>query len=431
MTAFLATPLTSGATTPNQSAFAPGTTTVDLRARVSRANWVDTVNLGAFISNWSSTAANCRYMLSAGTGGTLIAQWYAGAVLQTCTSTVAVGVANGTIKWVRALINPAAGTCDFFTSDDGSTWTNLGAQITGKSTTAVQTPGTAQPMRVGLDASGANGMNQKVYYTQVRVNNVVLLDIDWTTKGASPTGTWAGSTGETWTVVGSAVVNIEDTGNTTIKISGQAAFAYDAGTTTFQITTYGASPPTSSPFSPPDPTQYKDCIDLGEPRATRMLNAMPPYFANDPTIRAYVCACAKELNRIEVEANALRDGAFPDEADLRTLAYYEALFGLTNTALDLTTRRDDVIAHLRKRKVAERYDWQQALQSFIATTGWSYAEAPPYTVNLTTPVDPTGSRTPVIAAYARAITPAHLVLVVNGSYGGFQIGISHIGIDPL
>lgn len=178
-------------------------------------------------------------------------------------------------------------------------------------------------------------------------------------------------------------------------------------------------------------TTRLDDIDLGKPRATRMINYLPPYFQSDPQIRSFVCAAAREIDRIEAAAVALRTGAFPSTADLRTLVYYEKLFGLTNTALSLAARRTDVVAHMRKRSVASRFDWQAALESFIAAPGgWSYAEVPTYQINLTVPVDPSGSRVPVITAFARAVTPAHLTLVVNGTYGSFQVGISHIG-DPL
>lgn len=181
-----------------------------------------------------------------------------------------------------------------------------------------------------------------------------------------------------------------------------------------------------------DDTQFQDDIDLGSPRAVRMLGYLPPYFWNDPTVRGYVCTIARELDRIQAAAEALRAGAFPSSADERTLDYYEALFTLSNKALSIEDRRTDVVAHLRKRSVATRYEWQQALDAFINRPGgWSYAEALPYTVNLTVPVDPSGDRTPVITAYARAVTPAHLLLVVNGNYGNFQVGISHIGVDPL
>lgn len=250
---------------------------------------------------------------------------------------------------------------------------------------------------------------------------------------------------------GTSNVGIVSSGGEKIADGGTTSFAIysatnDAGTTTFQITSSGGQNPdfqtTTIQISTPgdggviaptpafDATLYQDCISRGNARAVRMMDALPPYFYDDPTVRAYVCAVAKELNRVEAEAIALRLGAFPDTADLRTLAYYENLFGLSNTSLTVAQRQADVIGHMRKRRVASRYDWQQALQAFIGL-GWTYAEQLPYNVLLTTPVDPTGARTPVITAFARAITPAHLQLVVNGTYGNFQIGISHIGIDPL
>jgi hypothetical protein len=181
-----------------------------------------------------------------------------------------------------------------------------------------------------------------------------------------------------------------------------------------------------------DTNLFQDDIDLGVPRAVRMINNLPPYYQEDPTVRGYVCAMARELDRLQGAGETLRLDSYPLTGDARTLDYYEALFALTNKLLTIEERRADVVGHLRKRSVASRYNWQQALDAFIAAPGsWSYAESPPYTVLLTVPVDPTGNRVPVITAYARAVTPAHLLLVVNGNFGNFQVGISHIGIDPL
>lgn len=246
-------------------------------------------------------------------------------------------------------------------------------------------------------------------------------------------------------IVTSGAEKVADGGTVVINISAGGVFP-DAGTAVISIATSGGQNPdfqttvigivTSgdggvlAPTQAFDATLQRDCIDQGDPRALRMMDNLPPYLTEDPTIRAYICSCAKELNRIEAAAVAMRTGSFPDQADLRTLVYYEGLFGLSNTALTLDQRRADVVAHMRKRRVASRYDWQAALQSFIGL-GWTYAEQLPYNVLLTTPIDPTGARTPIITSFARAITPAHLQLIVNGSYGNFKVGISQIGIDPL
>lgn len=235
----------------------------------------------------------------------------------------------------------------------------------------------------------------------------------------------------TLTLLGGGTYKITDVGTTTFAVVSSGAQNPDYGFTTIAISTPGdgGSIQATQTF---DPNVYQDCIAKGEPRALRMLDYLPPYFQEDPTIKALVCAYAKELSRIQAKAEALRQGAFPDQADLRTLAYYEKLFGLSNTALSIDNRRLDVLAHMRKRKVATRFDWQTALATFIGA-GWTYSEGAPGTFNilLTTPVDPTGTQTALIAAYARAITPAHLNLIVNGAYGNFKVGISFIGIDPL
>lgn len=433
MTNVLLTPLTSGATTPNQSALASGTTTIDLRARVSRANWADTSNLGAFIANWSSTVANCRWLFKSGPSGVLVVQWYnSSAALQTATSTVAVGLGAGAIKWVRALITPSAGTVAFYTSDDDVTYTQLGTTVTGFSTAALQTPTTAQVISVGEDASAANGMFQHVYRTKIVINGTQLLNMDWTAQAATNvTGTWTSATGEVWTRAGTATLSQEDTATTTFVVtSAPIDKIADVGSITIAINRATQPWPSSPPF---DSTLYRSPIALGNVRALRMLNALAPYFQADPFVQSYISAMALELDRIEAAAEALRSGAFPSTADERTLAYYEFLFQISPDGLTDAQRRANVVSYLHQRSVATRYGWQQAVQNFIGSTSWSYSEAGPNTfqILLNTPFDPVGDLTAQITAFAQQILPAHLLLVVNGSYGNFKVGISRVGIDPL
>jgi hypothetical protein len=163
-------------------------------------------------------------------------------------------------------------------------------------------------------------------------------------------------------------------------------------------------------------------------RAERMIENLPPYLRDDPTVRSFVFVCARELDRIEAAANALRAGAFPDAADLRTLIIYEALFRISAAGLGLDARHAAVVAHMRKRHVATRYDWQAALTALLGA-GWSYVESTPYMILLHTPVELDPARTAAVAAFAREITPAHLDLTITDDFGAFQVGISLIGDD--
>lgn len=190
--------------TPHTAAMNPGTATLDLRAKVALNNWVPGGN-NILVSSWGS--AN-QFLLYIDATGHIAAAWTnAAAVGQFPISTVVTGLANGATKWIRALITITAGTCDFFTSDDGVTWTPNGAQRTGLTTTAVIVPGTPAQLRDGDDDTSAGEWTGKFYRSMLIIGGVTISDMDFSlqTLGATNT-TFVATTGETWTIQNSAII---------------------------------------------------------------------------------------------------------------------------------------------------------------------------------------------------------------------------------
>lgn len=106
---------------------------IDIRAKVTMTDWTPAGSQQAIISKLDG--GNNGYQLEVKTDGKL--RFYGGGNAE---SSVATGIADGTTKWVRATLdvdNGAGGrTFEFFLSDDGVTWTQLGtSQIVAGTTT--------------------------------------------------------------------------------------------------------------------------------------------------------------------------------------------------------------------------------------------------------------------------------------------------------
>lgn len=164
---------------------------IDLRVKVALDDWTPAAE-GYLLSKWSSGQQS--YILAVTTGGNLRLYWTTnGSTNILRTSTVALGLANGAVKWVRATLdvdNGASGhDAKFWTSDDGSSWTQLGTTVTTAGTTSIWS-GSAQ-VEVGTHSSGtaATGGAGKHYRAQVYsgIGGTLVLDVDTSviTSGAA------------------------------------------------------------------------------------------------------------------------------------------------------------------------------------------------------------------------------------------------------
>lgn len=197
---------TGGASTPSTAAMVPGTNTVDLRALVAMTSWVPAGNQ-FLVAKYGSTTANNQYALYIDNAGKLNGVWYnAAGVFEGAPSTVPLGIpANGT-KWVRALLNPGAGTITYYTSEDGTTWTQLGATVTGLTTTAVQTTASPNPLTIGQTGAGTGQFTGRIFRAKAIINAVEQASVDFTTA-TSGASTVTGAEGETWTVIAPAAIS--------------------------------------------------------------------------------------------------------------------------------------------------------------------------------------------------------------------------------
>jgi hypothetical protein len=117
---------------------------IDVRVRGSADDWTPVTDFLNPLSRWSG-ALNSWY-LALRSNGRLIFQWKdSGAITRNATSSVATGISDGEVGWIRATldVDNGAGGCDvtFYTSADGETpsWSQLGTVQTQAFTTDILT----------------------------------------------------------------------------------------------------------------------------------------------------------------------------------------------------------------------------------------------------------------------------------------------------
>jgi hypothetical protein len=114
---------------------------IDIRARIAADDWTPAAD-SAIVAKYNTTGNQRSYALYLNSTGALSMRWSAdGTTVITKNSTVNPTVTDGQILWVRATLdvdNGATGnTVTFYTSNDGTTWTQLGATVVTAATTAI------------------------------------------------------------------------------------------------------------------------------------------------------------------------------------------------------------------------------------------------------------------------------------------------------
>lgn len=181
---------------------------IDLRVRVNMDDWTPAAE-STLIAKYTATGNQRSYALAITATGALIFRWSEdGTVEKTETSSAVNTFTNGTTHWVRATmdVNNGAGDAavDFYTSEDGSTWTALGAQQLNGATTSIFA--STAVLELGSQTAGTvNRTAGKIYRAQV------LSGIAGTAV-ASPiasvsSNTVTDATPLTWTVQGTAFIS--------------------------------------------------------------------------------------------------------------------------------------------------------------------------------------------------------------------------------
>jgi hypothetical protein len=167
--------------TPYNTAFDPGSNPFSYRAFVSPTTATPSAYV-IFIGIWenSPTTNNEHSFGIAATSGDLVAQWINGSgQICSATSTVAPGFQSGIPMWVRADVVPTTGQVTFYTSPDGTVWTQLGSIVYSTNTGAVQTPSSPLSFIIGQTYSGGGVYGQlsgNFYAAQFWINGTLIAD---------------------------------------------------------------------------------------------------------------------------------------------------------------------------------------------------------------------------------------------------------------
>jgi hypothetical protein len=181
---------------------------LDLRWYGALDSWA--TGFQALISKWS-TSGNFSYTLYVEPAGTLVLGWTTnGSTVIGRTSTAATGFSAGALKWVRATLdvdNGASGhDVRFFTSDDGTNWTQLGTTITTAGTTSIFSG--SNDVIFGQQA-GSNLATGRFYRAQILngIGGTTVLDVNIASNFTSSSfNTFTATTGQTVTVNGVGIV---------------------------------------------------------------------------------------------------------------------------------------------------------------------------------------------------------------------------------
>jgi len=123
---------------------------IDIQAKIAAFSWCEgdrIINTGnietrTIVSKWTTTSNQRSYHLSVNSYGQLLLLWSNnGSTENSVTADATLDFESMTVKWVRATLdvdNGASGrTAKFYTSDDGSTWSQLGTDRVVATTTSI------------------------------------------------------------------------------------------------------------------------------------------------------------------------------------------------------------------------------------------------------------------------------------------------------
>jgi hypothetical protein len=180
---------------------------IDISAKVAPNDW-STGAAQCILSKWPTADGQQSYRLDIQTDGSLWFRWTAdGTTDQQATSTQTVytaGAVDGSPLWVRVAMDVDDGgvyKVYFYTSTDGTTWTQLGSTITGGTTTSIFS-GT-QAVLIGTRGNGSSEpLAGKFYRVTIKSGIGGSIAGDW--RADIPAPRYMDSALNVWSVAGTA-----------------------------------------------------------------------------------------------------------------------------------------------------------------------------------------------------------------------------------
>lgn len=155
----------------------------DIRIKAALDTWTPSSQSMIF-SKWNTGAQRIWYLSVDSTGKLTLGISANGGTSSAAVSTVATGFAAGSVNWIRVTRESSTGAVKFYTSPDGTSWTQLGTTVT--STTGALFSSTSQ-VEIGSYDNGAQPAPGR-YYRAIIINNIldngtgIQLDVDFSTR---------------------------------------------------------------------------------------------------------------------------------------------------------------------------------------------------------------------------------------------------------
>lgn len=177
---------------------------IDIRVKVALDTWQTPSATQRIIGKYGAEE-NRTFLLNYTTGQNLQLIWYSTSITQhIATSTAALSTSNGVPKWLRVTVlvnNGSGGTnVNFYTSDDGITWTAVGSTVTIASITGFFN--STAPIEIGDVSSTSSPMAGKIFNIEINngINGVPVLKMDTSHAPTGSTTSCTCLTGQTATV---------------------------------------------------------------------------------------------------------------------------------------------------------------------------------------------------------------------------------------
>jgi hypothetical protein len=180
---------------------------IDIRVQVAMDDWTPAALSNFAGKRTTNASTTTSYSFELNTTGTVAFRWTdSGATARVLTSSVATGITDGAVKWVRAVldVDNGAGQCQalFYLSDDGVTWVQLGTTVVGAfGTSSILVD--AQRLDIGARSGGttANAAG-KFYRAQVfnGIDGTKVLDVDTSVITSGAATSFTALTGQTVTI---------------------------------------------------------------------------------------------------------------------------------------------------------------------------------------------------------------------------------------
>lgn len=141
---------------------------IDLRCKVSLDDWTPSTDNNLIAKEVNTILRAYRfYVLPSGALAILVS--FNGTDFFVANSSIATGITDGSTKWVRATRAAATGLVTFFLSDDGTTWTQLGATVSG---TAGNIFNSSSPLDIGSRHTGTSLLTKGTIYRAQILNGI-------------------------------------------------------------------------------------------------------------------------------------------------------------------------------------------------------------------------------------------------------------------